>query len=125
MRIKIIGFSGILLIAGFLFYFFYDGFNMGPFFMGETVKVNGYIIENKIVPLGKSATHQIDFEYFINGSTYKDHYYTRKYISTLSKGDSLILEVSINNPSKCKVVGYYRLKNKSNLNYDKHAPSNY
>jgi len=75
--------------------------------MGQTAKTKAYVTDKSIVPNGKSVTHKIDFKYDFKGQTYVDHYYSNGRISDLNKGDSLILQVSISDPTKCKVTGFY------------------
>ncbi len=75
--------------------------------MGETKQEVGYVTSNKIVPNGRNVTHRIEFKYQISGMSLTDHYYSNGRISKLTPGDSVILEVSIHNPSKCKLTSFY------------------
>lgn len=109
MRIKIIGFAGLLVITGFVIYFIQDSLDLGPYFMGETRRLNGYILKKEIVPYGRRASYRIDFEYVVNNTSYKDYYFSR-HAFELNEGDSLILKVSIDSPEKCKVIGFYSKK---------------
>ena len=76
--------------------------------MGKTQLGNGYVIENKIVPKGKGASHKILYEYYLDSLTFQDHYYSNKEISSLEIGDSIQLEISIDHPEKNRIVGYYK-----------------
>ncbi len=78
--------------------------------MGETKQLTGYITTNKIVPYGKKAARCLEFSYSVDNQIYADHYYVFNEMAKLKTGDSIILKVSISNPSKCKVVGYYKKK---------------
>ena len=110
MRAKIIGSIGLVIIIGLSFYGIYDSFNLGPYLMGKTQRVNGYIIKKNLIPNGRNVIYRLDFRYSFNQKNYSDHYLSNKNISTLSIGDSIILEVSISDPSKCRVKGYYKKK---------------
>ena len=107
MRIKLIGFTGLILIASLLAYLIYEHTNMGPYFMGDTKQEVGYVTNNEIVPNGRNVTHRIAFKYQIEGKWLTDYYYSNGRISKLTSGDSVLLEVSIGNPSKCKLTSFY------------------
>ena len=105
---KIVGTIGVILIVGLSWFYIRDMFNAEPLFMGETQKVTGYVIQNKISPSGKGAVHEIVYEYMIEEQSYTDSYYSNKSISRLNVGDSLTLEVSVSTPTKSKVTGYFK-----------------
>jgi len=105
---RIIGSVGLLTIIVLSILYIREQTNSDPLFMGDTQKVTGYIIENKISPSGKGAVHEIVYEYSFDEQKHIDSYYSNKSISRLNSGDSLTLEVSISNPSKNKVISYYR-----------------
>jgi len=76
--------------------------------MGEILRLNGYVTKKEVVPYGRKAAQRINFKYSVYNSQYSDHYYVFNEMGKLKLGDSLILKVSISNPAKCKVVGYYK-----------------
>lgn len=107
MRTRIIGIFGILLITTAVVIYIRDAFNFPPLFISNTQKVTGYVIDNRIVPHGKSVTHMITYQYIVDDEIYKDHYYTNGKLSKLTTGDSISLQVSVWFPSKNKVTGIY------------------
>lgn len=107
MRAKIIGIFGIILIATVPIIYIRDAFNFSPLFMGETQKVSAHVIDNKIVPHGKSVTHMITYQYTVDNQVYEDHYYTNRELSRLAIGDSIVVQVSVWFPSNNKVTGMY------------------
>jgi len=105
---KYIGTFGFVLIVILSILYIRKQSNSEPLFMGETKKITGYVIENKISPNGKGAVHEIVYEYTFEEQSYTDSYYSNKSISRLNSGDSLTLEVSISTPKKNKVTGYFK-----------------
>jgi len=84
-----------------------DVLNVDPIIVGETKEVIGYVTGNNIVPHGKGATHKLEYKYTFEGRSYEDHYYSSRRISKLSPGDSLVLQVSVLQPSKNKIISYF------------------
>ena len=104
---RIIGLVGVALIIVLVIFYVRDVFNFDPLFMGKTQEVTGYVLDNKVAPIGRGVTYELIYQYTVDGNIFQDSYYSNDPISNLETGDSLKLQVSLKQPSKNKVVGYY------------------
>lgn len=95
-----------LIIAGYLMW---NHFELPTIFIGKTGKVKGYVTKIVIIPgyKGSGVYQKTYYSYSVNDSLIKDDFIADKRHGIQKEGDSLLVEYSIDNPLKNKIVGFY------------------
>ncbi len=99
---------GIILIFGFLI-FAWNDYEIPFLPFTETIEIEGKISNTKFVPVegGHGFVQKVTYYYFIENEKYSDtkkigRKYDKQYI-----GNRVLIEYSVKNPEKTKIVGFY------------------
>jgi len=96
-----------LPIAGYLMW---KHFELPTIFFGDTKKIKGEVESINLVygVKGIGRYQEATYFYTVNNSTYRDKFTADNRHGIQTVGDILSIEYSVDNPSKSKVVGFYK-----------------
>lgn len=102
----------IFLVAAFIFII--NGFSFPSIIVGKKDKVVGVIYEIKLVHGIKGAlVQEVYYCYEYNDIKYEDYFRpTQIKYGRQKEGDSVVLEISVKNPERNKIIGFKKFKTK-------------